>query len=799
MIRKQVAIAAAVVMVVAAAATAQDRSRHSGLLTDRLIQWRDGLFGGSDQAEDDRSSSTRHGSHQRHQPGLNSSHTTSRYSDPAPMGDAEQQPQEEHQQTQVEEHAARPGSTSRAANTSGIESIYTAPEPQGATATPTQTSTHGELRTASRPTRTQTSTSSSYQSSRRRHQAATSDGASSTQSDNAQTSSGTRPSRSMTAHDVLPTPPPRVPEPPESSEPVVEEVPHTARAMTDTILPSHRAAQPASDPLSAPAEEDPSTDLPDDVAAAPAVENRVTAPTATDERETIATTEPAEAVPPAEAAPAAGPAAADGNVLLAGRGPQLSVETSGPRQIAIGRQAQYQLTLRNAGDTVATDVAVVVVLPDWAEVAQASGTAGSTASAAEGEAYRWELGKLQPHSREQLTLKIVAHRSEPLQLGVQVLHAPLSSQAMVEVQEPKLQIDIAGPGEVVYGEKEVYRMTISNPGNGDAQGVMIHLLPITPGEAPAASHRLGTLKAGESKALEIELTARQSGNLVVRAEATADGGLKAAGAADVVVRRAELQVAIAGPRVHFAGQPAQYQLTLTNIGDAPASGIQLAAALPSGTELLSSTPEGQSRAASNEVLWSVERLEPGATHTVSLECRMTGSGSQQIEALALATGDLKHSAVAVTQLLARADLDLEVTDTPGPVPVEQEVIYQVRVRNRGTKSAEAIDVVAFFSDGMEPLGVDGIGHAISPGMVAFHPIAAIGPGEEKVYKIRAKATAGGNHRFRIELSCDPLDTKLTHEDTTFFYGEDLLNGTAEETTGQADVETSLRPAEEQRQ
>ena len=56
-------------------------------------------------------------------------------------------------------------------------------------------------------------------------------------------------------------------------------------------------------------------------------------------------------------------------------------------------------------------------------------------------------------------------------------------------------------------------------------------------------------------------------------------------------------------------------------------------------------------------------------------------------------------------------------------------------------------------------------------MVVIRTIPSIPMGQEAVYKIKARADTAGTHRFRAELSCKPLDTKLTAEETTLFYSD----------------------------
>jgi uncharacterized repeat protein (TIGR01451 family) len=474
--------------------------------------------------------------------------------------------------------------------------------------------------------------------------------------------------------------------------------------------------------------------------------------------------------------PVAAPAEHDSSdqVLIARKSPNISVETAGPRRITVGKEATYLISVANSGEVAANDVVVHVDIPSWAEVLGAQASSGSTGVSTErsSEGYQWRISSLAARSRQELSLRLVPRKSQAFELGLRWTCSPIESQATVEVEEPKLEMAISGPNEVVYGEQQVYKLTISNPGTGDADGVTVHLIPINPGEGTTATHRVGTLPAGASKTVEIELTARQAGRISIKAEATAEGDLKANATEEVLVRRAQLQVAIVGPKVHYAGTSANYELRVKNPGDAPAEDLNLAALLPTEVSGVTATDDGLFESDENRIVWSLASLAPGQEVAYRFKFVMKSTGANRIEGVATAAGDLKDSNLVNTQVMALADLVLEVSDSPGPIPVGDEVIYEVQLRNRGTGAAEEVEIVASFSNGLEPLSVEGGRYEISSGSVVFKPIASLAAGSEALFKIHGRAKTAGNHAIRVELECKSLGTRLSREDSTLFYSED---------------------------
>ncbi len=462
--------------------------------------------------------------------------------------------------------------------------------------------------------------------------------------------------------------------------------------------------------------------------------------------------------------------------LFTTRSPVLSVVAMGPRTVRVGARAECTIKIRNSG-AAASNVVVTVNVPAHTEVASAHATAGTVPGAAAGEAggpLEWKIPRLEGNSIETLNLALVPHKSEPMDLAVQFTYAPESSQLIVEVQEPKLEMAISGPDDLLFGETRIFKLTLSNPGNGDADNVVIGLLPVGPGAEGISSHRLGTLRAGQSKTIDVELTARQAGTITIKAQAHADGGLRSEAAEQVLVRRASLQVEIEAPRVTFAGTHATYRVKVVNSGNAPADDVSVTAMLPPDAKFIASSAGGRFDSQQGKVNWSAGNLAPGAQRSFDMQCALGTPGDNRMQFVATAAGDVSTSATSNTQVEALADLKIELRDPQGPIAVDTDALYEVVLRNRGSAAAKNIELVVFFSEGLEAHSVDGPEHEIATGQVLFQPIAAIGAGDVLVIKVHAKANRSGHHVFRAELFCESLGTKLAAEEATYFYGDEVL-------------------------
>ena len=458
-------------------------------------------------------------------------------------------------------------------------------------------------------------------------------------------------------------------------------------------------------------------------------------------------------------------------VLVARKSPLLSIQTLGPRTTTIGKESTYVVRLQNLGAAAAGGVVVRIDTPPWVEVISAEASQGTANidGAVEGGPIAWAVDRLNPRSTEKLSLQLVPRKSDSFDLAVGWSFQPEAAQTLIEVQEPKLALQISGPGEVQYGETRMYRLSISNPGTGDADNVEIQLMPLEGGTSPMAVQRIGTVAAGSSKTLEVELTARQAGDVNIHAIVSGDAGLRAEASEQVLVRRAALAMAVAAPKAKYAGTLANCEIQLSNPGNASAENIRLTAALPPGAELVDSSHGGTLNDAGDAVQWTINTLGAQNAQTVSMSLSLTRPGENRLLVDAEADQELAAEASAVTKVVALADLKLQISDPRGPIPVGEEMVYELTIRNRGTKAAQDVEIVAFFAEGIEPVTVKGGQFQMGPGQVVLQPLASLAVGEEAVYKIIARANRSGNHVFRAEVQCRAEGTRLAAEETTHFF------------------------------
>ncbi|MEO1618790.1 MAG: hypothetical protein AAFV88_23265 [Planctomycetota bacterium] len=443
--------------------------------------------------------------------------------------------------------------------------------------------------------------------------------------------------------------------------------------------------------------------------------------------------------------------------------PGLRVITHGPRSVMIRQTQEFEIRVENRGSIDATGLMVRARVPEWAEVKGQSVSKGQVESQTLESSDRlvWSIDSLAAGQSERMFVRLRATKSGIHPLDVDWTLLPQKSVAKIEVREPKLDLVIEGPGEVVFGESQTYRVRVLNPGDGIAPNVVFTL---SPNSKNPQSQRIGDIPSGKEAQFEVELTAQDLGDLKINGLASGDLGLNAQAEKTVQVSSAALEAVLAGPEMQYQDTDAVYALQLTNTGSASSKNIEAVLTLPQGAAYRGGIDGARLRG--NQLVWLLESLAPGETREFEFTCAMTAPGKQAISFAANGSAAGKTGVALDTVVESIADLVMTIQDPAAPAPVGSEVVYEIVIKNRGSRQARDVRAVAQFSNGIEPRRIEGHSGEVLTGQVLFDPISAIQPGQELRIRVVAVAEVGGHHRFRTEIRSGK--TVLVAEEATQF-------------------------------
>lgn len=446
--------------------------------------------------------------------------------------------------------------------------------------------------------------------------------------------------------------------------------------------------------------------------------------------------------------------------------PSLRVLTGGPDTVIVGKPANYLVTLTNEGDVAAREITVQISLPSWVELQATKATAGAVhqqnGSTNNGQLV-WSIEEAAGKTQETLSLILVPQQGRGFDLTVDWSVRPTSSKRQITVKEPKLQLDLAGPDDFVFGETATWTVSMTNPGTGDAHEVN---LKVYSDADEIGALDIGTIQAGTRRTVDCRFRPAKAGSGRVRAVAVAERGLEADAGRDYLVRRPDLQVELLGSMFEYAGNKIEYPVRIINTGNADAKEVNAVLSFPEGVQYVSGLKDAQVSPAG--VTWNVACIKPGAESSARILCDLQGPGEHEFVVNVSAPEDLVATDSIVTRVEATADLKLDVLDPQGPRPVDEPTQYEIHLTNRGTDTARLIQVVAVCPPEVEAVDVTGSA-AIESGQIFFRPISEIGPGQKVVHKVTVRSRKAGSHMFRVVVQCEKPETRLALEETTRFF------------------------------
>ncbi len=393
-----------------------------------------------------------------------------------------------------------------------------------------------------------------------------------------------------------------------------------------------------------------------------------------------------------------------------------------------GSTGVFQITVTNAGPSVASQVTVTDVLPAGTVFSAGASTPGCSAAATPGATVTCPLGTLQPG--QVLTLSIGAAVSAATPQGT-----VLSNTAGVEGAEPDptpennsatatgavtrlVDLSVAKTSKtepVTAGAPVTYLLTLANAGPSDASNVvMTDPLPSALG-SPAATVTFGTgsceaaatvtctfptLAAGQTASVEITATvdpAQPPGPLTNTASVTStepdaqpekNTGTETT---DVVATTGLIASKVDSHTPAVAGDPLSYTVTVTNQGPSTATGVALTDPLPDGFTATDVSSSACTLGPGSVTCPDLGTLAPGGSVAVTIEGRVAASMATGavLENTATATDeqDSRVDANERTAVVRRADLAVTAEPTTASVLAGGVSAWTVTVTNHGPSNS----------------------------------------------------------------------------------------------------------------
>lgn len=460
------------------------------------------------------------------------------------------------------------------------------------------------------------------------------------------------------------------------------------------------------------------------------------------------------------------------DATVSSKSPIVEIETVGPKNLVVGQQSTFKIRARNVGSVAARKLVVTTELPETVVVASTDAKVGEARvkpRGVDGEARRcvWAVGTLDAGGSAELELTMTPQKRSAFELVSRFECERSSARTGVEVVEPILEARVEGRDAIEWGVEDKYRLRLRNVGNGDAEDVELF---VSTGET-SATQRIGVLKAGEEKAIEMAVKTVLDESISIEARATGAYGVEAKASKKIAVLRGKLDVAIEAPELQFVDGEFEAFVRVKNVGAAPLENVDVAAQIPASVEILACDGAARRNVDKGRVYWTLPLLRPNEEVVFKTICRSTEKGEATFAVVGADGTGLTAQNEATVQVESIAALAMRVNAPKDPVAVGKECVYELVIENGGTKDATEIESGVFLGVGLKPVAVeDGLGTVSeSESKVIFRKIETLPAGERVVFRVRALAVDAGNHKVQAMLQSIPEDARLMSEEMTYCY------------------------------
>ena len=455
--------------------------------------------------------------------------------------------------------------------------------------------------------------------------------------------------------------------------------------------------------------------------------------------------------------------------------PSLTLQKIAPREIQINQQGQFELVIRNVGQTVANEVVVFDTVPAFIQLDSASPEPVSNTNGM----LRWNLGDLAPGEAARIVLKLTPKsKGDAGQLG-SVARVTFSAVAgaRTRITQPRLAITHEGPTESLLGQPVALNIVVENQGDGPATNVVVQesipdQLRFAAGNQREIEYVVGTLMPGQKRQVPLRLVAAQVGKFRNSVLAHADGDLKSQHSIDMQIVAPVVGVKADGHNRRLVGRPATHSFSVNNTGTAAATNIELVAKLPRGVRFQNANHLGQYNPTTHSVAWSLAQLEPGYSGTVELVTVPAVEGEQVIEFTATADLNQRESIQTSYTSYQVSELHFEIDDVDDAIEVGGIAAYSIRIVNQGAKAAANVNLTIDFPAGLTPIEIDGQPLPQGGGQqVRLPAIVRLQPQQQQRVVIRARAVAAGEHRIVASLTSSEREGAMKKEELTQVYAD----------------------------
>ncbi len=314
-------------------------------------------------------------------------------------------------------------------------------------------------------------------------------------------------------------------------------------------------------------------------------------------------------------------------------------------------------------------------------------------------------------------------------------------------QEPAVSVEWVGPATARLHHPVACQIVVRNTSAVGVHNVVVrHRLadgvqlrasePAPSSEGGELAWALGSLAAGQTKKVDLQLVSENRGPVNCQASVT----FTAHAGHQLTVREPLLAVKLKAPDKVIAGEPVTLAFAVTNPGDGTTDGVKVKALLPEGLE--------HSRGRVLEV--EVGSIAPKETRNLQLVCHARGTGMQKCQVVVTCDGNLNARDAADVEILL-PKLDVAVNG-PKLRYIDRHAVYQLKVSNPGSAPATGVALHEAIPAGFKFHSASAGGRYDEATRTVAWTLGDLPPGQNREVTLDLIATKAGEQRLMALVS-----------------------------------------------
>jgi uncharacterized repeat protein (TIGR01451 family) len=448
----------------------------------------------------------------------------------------------------------------------------------------------------------------------------------------------------------------------------------------------------------------------------------------------------------------------------------ISLAKTGPASAAVGQVFTYTITVANPSTVPTEPLTVRDPVPEGLTFVSSQPNA-----TVDGRTLVWTLPPLQPGQSNVIQASFRADRPGTVTNVASVTSQEglrADNQVVTQISQAGLAMTMTGPATATVNQPIPFQITVTNTGTGPANNVVIRDefdkgLVHESGDQPL---ELGAfnLGPGESRTATLNLVATQEGTFTNRAQATADGGLRAQASHAVQVMQPRLKVSQTGPVAKYVRGKVVWQIVVQNGGPTELRNVVVRDLIPAEVQFLEASNGGQPQGA--EIVWNLGNLAPQEERRLTLSARADKVTARAVNIVqANADPNMQERSEQPVEIRGAPGIELQMTDTKDPIMEGEETSYEVRVTNTGTLVADGIRLTFYVPPELRVKSAVGPGNEqgrFEVNKITFPARDGLVPGATLQYTIIVEAVRAGDARFKVEMKTNLGPDTVTEEEPT---------------------------------